>query len=83
MEYPRPKRRRLAQQWDRERLQAQRHYLRMTQRQLADKLGMRQQTISEWETGIYSPRGASARLLSMIAEEAGFDYGVEPERSHD
>jgi DNA-binding transcriptional regulator YiaG len=46
----------------------------MTQQQLADELGMRQQTVSEWETGAYRPRGASVRLLSVIAEDAGFTY---------
>ncbi len=30
--------------------------------------------MSEWETGVYRPRGASARLLTIIAERAGFDY---------
>ncbi len=38
-------------------------------------MGTRQQTISEWETGMYRPRGASATLLSIIAERAGF-YGT-------
>jgi DNA-binding transcriptional regulator YiaG len=37
-------------------------------------MGTRQQTISEWETGMYSPRGASATLLFMLAEKAGFKY---------
>jgi len=46
----------------------------MTQRELADKLGTRQQTISEWETGMYQPRGASSTLLSLIAREARFQY---------
>ena len=46
----------------------------MTQQELADELGTRQQTISEWETGMYRPRGASATLLSIIAERANFDY---------
>jgi len=40
----------------------------LTQRKLADRLGTRQQTISEWETGMYRPRGASATLLSIVAE---------------
>jgi len=62
------------QSWDAERLQALRRHLQLTQRQLADELGMRQQTISEWETGAYRPRGASARLLQLIAERAGFRY---------
>ena len=45
-------------------------------RALADELGMRQQTISEWETGVYQPRGASVRLLSLVAARAGFRYEV-------
>jgi DNA-binding transcriptional regulator YiaG len=60
--------------WDAEQLQALRRHLQLTQQQLADELGMRQQTISEWETGVYRPRGASARLLQLIAERAGFRY---------
>jgi len=50
----------------------------MTQEALAQELGVRQQTVSEWETGQYVPRGASARLLSMVAERAGFRYGDGP-----
>ena len=48
----------------------------MTQQELADELGMRQQTISEWETGMYRPRGGTATLLSIIAERANFAYGA-------
>ncbi len=48
--------------------------MRLTQQQLAQELGTRQQTISEWETGMYRPRGASGRLLSLVAERAGFEY---------
>ncbi len=44
---------------------------------MAEELGTRQQTVSEWETGRYRPRGASARLLSIIAEAAGFAYRPE------
>ena len=61
--------------WDRERVRALRAHLGLTQDALADELGVRQQTVSEWETGQYAPRGASARLLSMVAENAGFEYG--------
>jgi DNA-binding transcriptional regulator YiaG len=50
----------------------------MTQRELADKLGTRQQTISEWETGMYKPRGASSTLLSFVAREARFQYDATP-----
>lgn len=61
-------------QWDSERIQTLRCHLGLTQRELAERLGTRQQTISEWETGVYKPRGASATLLSIIAERAKFEY---------
>ena len=66
------------QQWDSERIQALRHHLVLTQRELADRLGTRQQTISEWEKGMYKPRGASSTLLSIVAERAKFRY--EPKK---
>ena len=65
-------------QWDRQRIQALRCHLGLTQRELADSLGTRQQTISEWETGMYKPRGTSATLLSIIAERANFKYQTTP-----
>ena len=46
----------------------------LSQSEMAGEVGTRQQTISEWETGQYRPRGASAKLLSIIAESAGFAY---------
>ena len=61
-------------QWDSERIRALRRHLGLTQRELADSLGTRQQTISEWEIGLYKPRGASSTLLSIIAERAKFEY---------
>ena len=63
-------------EWDSSSIQALRRHLNLTQRQMADELGTRQQTISEWETGMYKPRGASATLLTMIAERANFVYGA-------
>lgn len=62
--------------WDAQRVRALRKHLGFTQQQLSDELGTRQQTVSEWETGMYQPRGASARLLSLIAEREGFSYDV-------
>jgi DNA-binding transcriptional regulator YiaG len=60
--------------WDGRRIQALRRHLGLTQQEFSRRLGTRQQTISEWETGMYRPRGASATLLSMVAERAGFEY---------
>ena len=65
-------------QWDSEYIQALRRHLGLTQRELAERLGTRQQTISEWETGMYKPRGASATLLSITAERANFEYQAIP-----
>ncbi len=64
--------------WDSERIRTLRSRLGLTQRELADRLGTRQQTISEWEKGMYQPRGASSTLLSIIAERAKFEYRAIP-----
>jgi DNA-binding transcriptional regulator YiaG len=63
--------------WDKNSIQALRRHLGLTQQELAKKLGTRQQTISEWETGLYQPRGASATLLHMVAENADFNYEAD------
>jgi DNA-binding transcriptional regulator YiaG len=65
-------------QWDGAIVQALRKHLGLTQRELSERLGTRQQTISEWETGMYQPRGTSATLLSFIAEQAKFKYRAAP-----
>ena len=69
--------------WDAQRVRALRRHLGYTQQQLSDELGTRQQTVSEWETGMYQPRGASARLLSLIAERANFSYDASGAGSQD
>lgn len=60
--------------WDGQRIRALRRHLRLTQTKLAEELGTRQQTISEWETGMYKPRGTSATLLTIVAERSSFKY---------
>jgi len=65
-------------QWDNGSIRALRRHLGLTQIEMAAELGTRQQTISEWEVGMYQPRGASATLLSIIAERAKFKYEVIP-----
>ena len=63
--------------WDAERIKALRDHLGMTQQQLAEELGVRQQTISEWEVGMYAPRRSTSKYLSLIADRAGFMYRVK------
>ena len=47
---------------------ALRRRLGLSQADFAARLGVRQQTVSEWETGRYIPRGASLTVLRMVAE---------------
>ena len=65
-------------EWDKQRVKALRKHLSLTQDQMARELGTRQQTISEWERGLYRPRGASKTVLSIVAERAGFRYNASP-----
>jgi DNA-binding transcriptional regulator YiaG len=67
--------------WDASSVRALRRHMKLSQEELAAELGTRQQTVSEWETGRYQPRGASARLLAIIAERAEFEYGTEAPKS--
>jgi DNA-binding XRE family transcriptional regulator len=60
--------------WNADLIKSLRHHMHWTQIDLADKLGMRQQTISEWENGLYEPKRSSSKLLTLIAEQAGFKY---------
>ena len=54
--------------WDAASILALRAGLGLTQAEFARALGVRQQTVSEWETGRYAPRGASLRVLTLFAE---------------
>ena len=63
-------------EWDARTIRALRAYLGWSQSALARDLGIRQQTVSEWETGMYKPRGASVTLLSLLARTAGFDASM-------
>jgi DNA-binding XRE family transcriptional regulator len=65
-----PRRRRAG--WSGEQVKALREG--WSQQELADQLGTRQQTISEWETGKYRPRRSTSVLLGFIAERVGFPY---------
>jgi len=71
------RRKKKKRQWSKEEVKALRQHLNLTQVKLAEELGTRQQTISEWEKGMYRPRGASATLLSIVAERSGFTYKAE------
>jgi len=60
--------------WSGEMIKALRYHMGVTQGELAGELGVRQQTVSEWETGAYAPKKAMSKLLGFVAERAGFKY---------
>ena len=55
--------------WPSEKVSGLRYRLGASQQQMAQLLGVRQQTVSDWETGLHEPQGASRRMLSIIAED--------------
>jgi DNA-binding transcriptional regulator YiaG len=61
--------------WDADLIRALRAHLSMSQAEFAEQLGVRQQTVSEWETGAYAPTRATSKHLALVAERAGFTYG--------
>lgn len=60
--------------WHADLVKALRHHMGMNQAEFAHELGVRQPTVSEWETGAYEPRRSSSKLLTLIAEQADFKY---------
>ena len=63
--------------WSANSIRALRRHLDMTQQEMSDQLGVRQQTVSDWERGYHQPRGGMARLLSIVAERADFGYDIQ------
>ena len=65
-------------EWNSETVLGLRAHIGNSQTKLANELGVRQQTISEWEKGLYKPRGASNTLLNLLARTAGFPFQKFP-----
>ncbi len=55
-------------------VRALRGHLDVNQAELAEILGVRQQTVSEWETGVYRPTRGRSKHLTMVAEKAEFPF---------
>lgn len=67
----------LENSWTAARIARLRRLLGLSQTAFAAELGVRQQTVSEWETGQYGPRGASVRMLRHLAEDSE-EYDASP-----
>lgn len=81
---PKSKRRRQVKySWNPVAIRALREHMGLTQREMAEEIEVRQQTISEWETGLHIPHRSTQKTLTMVAERAGFHYddSLAPEGS--
>jgi DNA-binding transcriptional regulator YiaG len=58
--------------WNENLIKGLREHMGLTQAQFAQVLGVRQQTVSEWEKGVYTPTRASGKYLMLVAEKAKF-----------
>jgi len=60
--------------WNSELIKALRIYMGLTQAEFAKQLGVRQQTVSEWENGLYEPTRSKSKHLELVAQTVGFAY---------
>lgn len=63
--------------WSAGKIKSLRGFAGWSQQELADHLGVRQQTISDWELGIHISRRSMGKLLQMVAENIGFPYQTD------
>jgi DNA-binding transcriptional regulator YiaG len=64
--------------WNQTAIRALRQHMGLTQAEFAKSLGVRRQTISEWENGVYSPDRSTLKHLGLVAEKAVFDPPANP-----
>lgn len=60
-------------EWTPSRIQQLRQELEMSQEAFAERMGVRQATVSDWETGKQKPSPMARRLLDRIASTAAED----------
>lgn len=65
---------RKSQGWRADEIKSLREFAGWSQQDLAERLGVRQQTVSDWELGIHASRRSMGKLLQMIAESVGYPY---------
>jgi len=58
--------------WHQDAIRALRKHMSLTQTEFAEQLGVRRQTVSEWENGVYDPDRSKAKFLELIAQQANF-----------
>ncbi|MFW5666405.1 MAG: helix-turn-helix domain-containing protein [Coleofasciculus sp.] len=60
--------------WNAQLIKALRRHMGLTQAEFAQRLGVYQQTVSQWENSAYEPTLATSKYLTLIAQQAGFEY---------
>ncbi|PSN18538.1 transcriptional regulator [filamentous cyanobacterium CCP5] len=58
--------------WKEDAIRALRKHMGLTQADFAQELGVRRQTISEWENGVYDPDRSTTKFLELVAKQANF-----------
>ena len=58
--------------WQQDAIRALRKHMSLTQGQFAQELGVRRQTVSEWENGVYNPDRSTTKFLELIAKQSKF-----------
>ncbi|MEH1831895.1 MAG: helix-turn-helix transcriptional regulator [Nostoc sp.] len=59
-------------QWNAELIKALRLHMDLKQVEFAQRLGVRQATVSQWENSVYEPTLAISKYLTLIAKQVGF-----------
>ncbi|ERT07129.1 helix-turn-helix family protein [Lyngbya aestuarii BL J] len=60
--------------WNAELIKALRRHMGLTQAEFAERLGVRQKTVSNWENELYLPPRSTCKHLELLADTVGFRY---------
>ncbi|NJM45896.1 MAG: helix-turn-helix transcriptional regulator [Alkalinema sp. RU_4_3] len=58
--------------WDQTAIKALRKHMDLTQADFSQELGVRRQTVSEWESGVYLPDRATSKHFDRLAKQVQF-----------
>jgi DNA-binding transcriptional regulator YiaG len=58
--------------WNHDAIKALRKHMNLTQAEFSQEVGVRRQTVSEWESGVYVPDRSTAKHLERIAIQIHF-----------
>ncbi len=74
---------RKAQGWTSEQIKALREFAGWSQQELAQRMSIRQQTVSDWELGLHAAHRSMGKLLQMIAENVGYPYQADSSKAEE